>query len=203
MWKEGIKALEGDYENRRLPTDPQTFAEFLALMDPAAPQIGAANMLMQIIDNERVGPTISNMHWFRIPLPEADVELLCSDRPIDKPWGFDDPRAYIALPVAPRLLFLATHNEELAKAISECSHTKTVKLMNKTIVAQAREFVWGSNDSQLGFVSKHMGSAPERVIITPEQRAKAIAAATGRYTPPPASQKGTPCTRPPRYIYQP
>jgi hypothetical protein len=55
MWKAGIKALEADYENRRLPTDPQTFAEYFALTNPAAPQIGAANMLMQIIDNDRVG----------------------------------------------------------------------------------------------------------------------------------------------------
>jgi hypothetical protein len=46
MWKEGIKALEADYENRRLPTDPPTFAEYFALTNPAAPQIGAANMLM-------------------------------------------------------------------------------------------------------------------------------------------------------------
>jgi Protein of unknown function (DUF4238) len=182
MWTEGIKALEADYENRRLPTDPPTFAEYFALTNPAASQIGAANMLMQIIDNDRVGPTIFNMHWFRIPLPKANVELLCSDRPIDRPLGFDDPRAYIALPVAPRLLFLAAHNEELPNAISGWSHTEIVKRMNRTVVAQAREFVWGSNDNQLGFISKHMGSAPERDLLTPEQRAEAIAAATGQRT---------------------
>ena len=119
MWKEGIEALEADYENRRLPTDPQTFAEYFALMNPAAPQIGAANMLMQIIDNDRVGPTVFDMHWSRIPLPKASMELLCSDRPIDRPLGFDDRRAYIALPVAPRLLFLAAHNEGLARPYLE------------------------------------------------------------------------------------
>jgi hypothetical protein len=120
------------------------------------------------------------MHWFRIPLPKANVELLCSDRPIDRPVGFDDPRAYIALPVAPRLFFLAAHNEELAKTVSQWRHTETVKRMNKTVVAQAREFVWGSNDSQLCFVRKHMGTAPDRDLLTPEQRAEAIAAATGQ-----------------------
>ena len=184
MWKEGIKALEADYENRRLPTDPPTFAEYFALTNPAAPQIGAANMLMQIIDNDRVGPTIFNMHWSRIPLPDASVELLCSDRPIDRPLGFDNPRAYIALPVAPKLLFLAANSEEFPKALSRRSDTEIVKQMNRTIVTQAREFVWGSNDSQLGFVSKHMGSAPERDILTPDQRAEAIAAATGQRRTP-------------------
>ena len=180
MWKEGVKAQEADYENRRLPTDPQTFAEYSALMNPAASQIGAANMLMQIIDNEQVGTTVVNMHWSRIPLPKANVELLCSDRPVDKPLGFDDPRAYIAIPVAPRLLFVAAHNEWLEMAISGSNHTETVKWMNKTVVTQAREYVWGSDDTQLGFVSKHLGTAPEREIITPKQRAVAIAAAAGR-----------------------
>jgi hypothetical protein len=137
-------------------------------------------MLMQIIDNDRVGPTVFNMHWSSIPLPKANVELLCSDRPIDRPLGFNDRRAYIALPVAPRLLFLAAHNDELAKIISGSRHTEIVKRMNRTVVAQAREFVWGSNDSQLGFVSKHMGNAPERDLLTAEQRAEAIAAATGQ-----------------------
>ena len=137
-------------------------------------------MLMQIIDNDRVGPTVFKMHWCRIPLPKANVELLCSDRPLDRPLGFGHPQAYIALPIAPRMLFLAAHNEELAKAISGRSHTETVKRLNKTVVRQAREFVWGSDDSQLGFVRKHFGTAPERELITPEQRAEAIAAATGQ-----------------------
>lgn len=180
MLKEGIKALEADYENRRLPTDPETFAEYFALMDPAAPQIGAANMLMQIIDNDRVGPTIFNMHWSRVPLRKANVELLCTDRPIDKPLGLADPRAYISIPVAPRMLFLASHDAGLAKAIAGLNHTNVAKRMNKTVVTQAREFVWGSNDSQLPFIRKHMGSAPERDLLTAEQRAEAIAAVIGQ-----------------------
>lgn len=48
MWNEGMKALEADYEKRRLPTDPPTFAEYFALTSPAAAEISAANMLMQI-----------------------------------------------------------------------------------------------------------------------------------------------------------
>lgn len=179
MWKEGMRALEADYENRRLPSDPPTFAEYVALTNPAASEIGAANMLMQIIDNDHVGPAVFNMHWSRIELTSANVELLLSDRPIDRPLGLADPRAYIALPIAPRVLFLAANNVELARSISRGSQSETVKKMNKTVVSQAREFVWGSDDSQLHFVAKHMGSAPERELITPDQRAAALAAAIG------------------------
>jgi hypothetical protein len=45
---------------------------------------------------------------------------------------------------------------------------------------QAQEFVWGVDDSQLRFVQKYMGTTPERVIITAEQRQEAIDAARGR-----------------------
>ena len=143
---------------------------------------------MQVIDNDRVGPTIFQMHWSRIPLPKANVELLCSDRPIARPFGLDDPRAYIALPVAPRVLFLAANSKELADSISKRDHTETVKQMNRTVVTQAREFVWGSNDSQLCFIRKRIGTVPERDVITPEQRSAAIIAATGQ-----APQNGLAC----------
>src|SRR5262245_28110324 len=58
MWDVGIKALEENYAERRLPTDPATFPEYHAQTDPAAARIGASNMLTEIIDNKRVGPTI-------------------------------------------------------------------------------------------------------------------------------------------------
>ena len=182
MWDVGIKALEANYAERRRPTDPATFEEYFARTNPAAAQIGATNMIAEIIDNARVGPTIFNMHWSRIDLSRSNVTLLNSDRPIDRPLGLDDPRAYIALPIGPRTLFLASNDLTLADRVSRGDHTKAVKMMNKTVVGQAREFVWGMDDSQLPFVEKRMGTAPERVIITAEQRQAALDAAQGKST---------------------
>lgn len=178
MWKEGVKALEVDYGNRRLPTDPPTFAEYMSLTNSAAPHIGAANLLIHIIDNGQVGPTIFRMRWSRIPIPNANLELLYSDRPICRPLGLNDPMAYIALPVAPRLLFLATHREDVTRKISSMKHTMMAKEINKMTVTQAREFVWASDDIQLPFVCKHMGTASERDIMSPEQRTRLLAVAS-------------------------
>jgi hypothetical protein len=178
MWDVGIKALEANYAERRRPTDPAAFKEYFARTNPAAAQIGASNMIADIIDNMRVGPTIFNMNWSRIDLSRSNVTLLNSDRPIDQPIGLGDPRAYIALPIGPRMLFLASNDETLAGRVSRGDHTKAAKLMNKTVVSQAREFVWGVDDSQLPFVQKHFGT-PERIIITTEQRQEAIDAARG------------------------
>ena len=179
IWDEGLKALEANYTDRRKSTDPATFGEYLAQRRPAAAYIHAANLITEIIDNPRLGPTIMNMDWSRIDVSRSNVTLLSSDRPIDRPLGLSDPRAYIAFPIGPRTLFLASNNSTLAERISREKHTKLAKLMNKAVVSQAQEFVWGVDDFQLAFVQKYMGRIPEREIVTAKQHQEAIDAARG------------------------
>ena len=52
--------------------------------------------------------------------------------------------------------------------------------MNKVVVSQAQEFVWGMDDSQLTFVQRYMGTIPEREIVTAQQHQEALEAARGR-----------------------
>ena len=180
MWDVGIRALEENYASRRRPTDPPTFEEYYARTNPAAAQISATNMLAEIINNDRIGPTIFDMDWSRVDLRRSNLPLLFSDRPLDRPLGLGDRRAYIALPIAPYALFLASHDPDLSTSIAHGNHTEAVRKMNKTVVSQAREYVWGVDDSQLAFVKRHMGTAPQRPIITEEMRMRAIAAARGK-----------------------
>jgi hypothetical protein len=122
-----------------------------------------------------------NMHWSRIDVSRSNVTLLNSDRPIDKPLGLSDPRAYIAFPIGPKTLFLASNDATLADRISrEKNQTKLAKVMNKVVVSQAQEFVWGMDDSQLTFVQRYMGTIPEREFVTAKQHQEAIEAARGR-----------------------
>jgi hypothetical protein len=139
----------------------------------------ATNLITEIIDNPRLGPTI--MNWSRIDVSRSNVTLLNSDRPIDKPLGLSDARGYIAFPIGPKILFLASNDSTLADRISrEKNRTKLAKSMNKVVVSQAQEFVWGMNDSQLAFVQRHLGTIPEREIVTAKQHQEAIEAARGR-----------------------
>jgi len=179
MWAEGIKTLELNYAKQRRPDDPETFAEFYSKTDPAAAQISASNLLTEIIHNQRVGPDIMKMHWARIVLTRSRVPLLNSDRPLDRPLGLGDPRAYIAMPVSPTTIFLASNDATLAGRVGGGDHTKAAKLLNLTVVSRAREFVWGNDDQQLEFVRAHFGSAPVSPVISEEQRQQALAAARG------------------------
>jgi uncharacterized protein DUF4238 len=178
MWSEGTSALEEEWAARRGPNDERTFAEATASREPAAAAISAANMMADIIANSRAVPDIANMHWMRIDLSGSEVPLLTSDRPLVF-IALADPKAYMALPIGPHDLFVAARDDRFLKALAGGDPTAIARQMNKDVVSLARQFVWGVDDAQLDFVRTHIGSAPDRVIITDEQREETIAAARG------------------------
>jgi len=180
MWDEGIKALQADYVARRRTGDPETFEEFLPKHEPNAAQIGASNFLAEVIDNDRVGKTVFEMKWSHIDLSNSTHQLLTSDRPIDMPLGLADPKAYISLPVSPRILFVAAHNHDMADALRATKPTEVARKNNQRVIEQARKFVWGSTRSQLTFVQKHFGKLPDRELLTDQQRQEEIEAARGQ-----------------------
>ena len=179
MWDEGIKALQEDYAARRRAGDPATFEEFLAKHEPDAAQIGAANFLAEVIDNDKVGETIFGMKWSRIDLSRSKHQLLTSDRPIDMPLGLADPKAYISLPVTPTILFVAEHSQDIADALRKANPTDLVKKNNERVIQQARKYVWGATDLQLTFVQKNFGKLPDRELLTDQQKQQAVEAARG------------------------
>jgi hypothetical protein len=134
-------------------------------------------MLREIIDNPRVGPTIFDMKWSRASLAASRISLLTSDRPLDMPHGLGEKNAYIALPIGPKMLFIAAHDDAYEKHVASADPTEVVKDVNQAVVHQAREFVWGIDDSQHRFVSNRMSKAPDRLIISDAQRQQAIDAA--------------------------
>lgn len=103
---------------------------------------------------------------------------MTSDRPIVMPLGLGDPDCYIALPISPSKLFIAAHNDRF-KQLKPGQETTVVKAINKAVVVQAAEFVWAVDDKQLAFVRKHMGTAGERPIMSPEAQKAVIDAARG------------------------
>jgi hypothetical protein len=148
-----------------------------AQTEPDIPQKAALNLLTEIIDNDRVGPIICDMHWGLVSLKDSELSLLTSDRPLVWPKGLASPDAYIALPLGPKSLFVAVHDEAYLAPFISTDPLKVVKQVNRVVVECAREFVWGCDDSQYRFVCNRMSSLPDRHILTEEQRQRAIDAA--------------------------
>ncbi|KQZ01114.1 hypothetical protein ASD45_09760 [Pseudolabrys sp. Root1462] len=204
MYGEATRSLQADYAARRIPGAPETYEEFMSKTDPAAPYIGTARMLQDIIDNNRVGPTVFGMQWSRLNLSRSKVPLLTSDRPLEMPKGLGQRDAYIALPIGPYDMFLAAHDAGIGRAAGEANPTELVKKINRTTVQRARLYVWGVDDHQLPFVQKHFGKLPDREILTPKQVQQALnAAKDSRAVPervdttPPASVSSLPASTAP------
>ena len=179
MWGEGVDGLAAKYLETRDPDGPATIQEFVAQALPAAAATDAAAMMVDIIDNDRVCPTIFDMRWIVADLPKSKYELLTSDRPLVRSRGLDDPQAFIALPISPRKLWIASHSDYFARNLRNMDQTAVAREANKTVVSQAREFVWGTDARQLSFVRKYMATAPEHILLTAQQEEEALAAARG------------------------
>ena len=82
--------------------------------------------------------------------------------------------------MSPSVLFVAARDQGFAASVPRSKHTDVVKMLNKAVVSQARKFVWATDDSQLEFV-RHIGKAPDRTIITKEQKEASLAAARGEF----------------------
>ncbi|WP_316194120.1 DUF4238 domain-containing protein [Bradyrhizobium sp. SZCCHNRI3052] len=179
VFEGAIEALERHYDEVRGPNDPATFAEAYAQSNPAAAEIHATNMIAELIDNDRLGPTIFEMQWAVLDMTRAKFSVLTSDRPLYMPLPLGRPDAYILLPISPTKYFIAARQRATIEALKKLNPTKVVREVNTAIVQQAREFVWGRDDSQRGFVEKHFAKLPERELLTEAQMKEAIDAARG------------------------
>ena len=178
LWREATAALDVDWAARRRPTESRTLAEATAEQMPGAAEISAANILSDIIGNNRAVPDIVGMNWGCIDLRGSTIPLLTSDRPVVF-VALSDPNAYIALPVGPHKLFVAAFDDRFARLAPGADPTKVAWHMNKDIVSQARQFVWGTDDTQIDFVRTYIGALPDRVILSKDQQEQALAAARG------------------------
>jgi hypothetical protein len=116
------------------------------------------------------------MRWARISVSDARFTLLTSDQPLDIPLNLADKSAYIALPLSPTALFVASNNSSLLDALARHDPSKLVRMMNMAMVTRARDYVWSVDDSQLAFVKHHFGAAPATAQLSDSPRQDALAA---------------------------
>jgi hypothetical protein len=177
----GARELRSRYANRR--SDPKTFADYVTKANPQAPALAAANYLQNAMKGEAIADAINKMRWARIAVPRSRFSLLTSDSPLDMPLSLSDKNAYIALPLSPKALFIATNNSSLLESLTRQDHSKIVRMLNLATVTQARDYVWAADDSQYTFVKNHFGSAPVKALLSDRARQTALAALENRSGP--------------------
>ncbi|GAA0005538.1 DUF4238 domain-containing protein [Bradyrhizobium diazoefficiens] len=166
LWAEGINSIRENYDAQRQPGDPATFDEFLAKTDPHAPALAASNFLQQMMNSEPVANGIMDLKWGRVNFPHSRHTLLTSDRPLGMPYGLGMQESYIVLPIGPRMIFTATNEPLKLSGLSPARQTAMVREINECTVRQARQYVWGVDDSALSFVTKYICTQPDRRLIS-------------------------------------
>ncbi|HEY8094899.1 MAG TPA: DUF4238 domain-containing protein [Methylobacter sp.] len=151
------------YQLKRTNDDPETFEEFVQ----NAIDIGffeQATMLL-IQDTIRIPTTInliSKFYWSVFTFNDYNHRLLTSDRPIVMSNGLGQSDGYIALPLAPRTLFLAARTAEITRKI--LANPRLAEKTNEAVTCQAHQYVYGTDDAQLVFVEKRI--AQEKTSIS-------------------------------------
>jgi len=148
---------EEKYQQLRGPNDPATFEEYVAqrTFHPAGRM--SAFALQKIIDSPTMGGHLNQMRWSVVTFKNERHTLLTSDRPIIMTNGIVGPNDHLALPIGPRMLFLATNNIQTENMIRTIDPRILMAQVNHRVASQARKYVYGCDNRQLRFVENRLG----------------------------------------------
>jgi Protein of unknown function (DUF4238) len=159
--EEALRDFGVRYSERRRPTAPETFEEYVALIKRSNPEGRAGALLLaNVIDSELVGNHLNKMHWFVVEIVNRRFPLLTSDRPVIKSNGLLNPNSYIALPIGPFHLFVAVNTPAMENGLRQIHPNELVRGVNSQVAMQAHTYVYGVDDRHLDFVSKRLRQRP-------------------------------------------
>jgi hypothetical protein len=146
--------LRANYPSLRGPNDPEQYED----SGPDEGHLARTTVwtLQTLMDSKHLGEHLNRMAWVVAPL-QSSYSLLTSDRPLVMTNGISGPGKHLGMPIGPRLLFIAADDLAEGQQLARQDHNELTKLMNDSVVRQARKFVWGLDDSQLRFVEKRLG----------------------------------------------
>lgn len=160
-WSKTDDELEAQYRLSRQPDDPETYSDYLASMPISEIERHQFDIFYSLVDHVSVGGKINEMHWRVLQSPEHAPRYLTSDRPIIRTNGLSQNGGHLALPIGPRLLFIASHDIELLERVRNADQVALVKECNRQIVEGATRFVYGIDASQLRFIQNRFGRTPQ------------------------------------------
>lgn len=153
-WNAIDPEFEAKYATLRKDHHPPTLVEFTASLGPEAGAKIQLRFIHKLLDNERIGQKINEMHWQVIDVSQARHTLLTSDWPADLVMA----RGMVSLPLSPTLLFYAATEIGHVQQIVGTDPNRLVQLSNTIVTTRARRFVYGHDRSQEAFVKRLMSS---------------------------------------------
>jgi hypothetical protein len=161
-----FQEVRDNYENFRRPSDPQTFDEYITLNGANSQAKAFAMLLQSMVDSENVGAYLNGMRWNVLTIERPPHPLLTSDRPVITSNGIKYDDSYIIVPLSPTALFVAVNTLQQEQRIRSMPVTDFVQKVNDVVCTQAQQYVYGTDDRQLRFVSNRLGRGVPQFIAS-------------------------------------
>ena len=145
----------------RKPDEPATFAEYEALHGMQDMARVHGRLLMDLMQDSRMGRLIFGMHWGVLKFKNYKYNLLTSDRPVvSNVFRLSAHR--LCMPISPEMIWVACATTQAEEEFRRINLVDVMVAMNDVIVRQAQTHVWGTKDaSQLRFVRNRMGQGAQ------------------------------------------
>lgn len=154
--------VHAEYEKTKRPYDPDTYAEYPAINAPATLEQEPFYALRDVIQNKELDQYIVSMCWNVLEI--SNGSFLLSDEPLLMSNGIKFWNGYIALPISPTKLFLATNNAATYLQIKGLAGSLPHKV-NMQIVEGAKVFVAARDTDHEAFIQTHFGKNPRKSVI--------------------------------------
>jgi hypothetical protein len=145
-----------EYEAVRGADDPPTLVEWVEQKAPEILSNFGKQILPGIITHQTTVDAIIRMHWWTIGIADGFPDLLTCDRPVFMSHGVMDDRCFIALPLSPRFVFIATRSQSTFDRVMSHGIKAVTKSINESMVMQAEKYVYGAHDRHLQFVKNRL-----------------------------------------------
>jgi hypothetical protein len=145
------------YEKTRKPDEPATFAEYEALHATQDMARVHGKLLMDLMQDSRMGRLIFGMHWGVLNFKNCEYNLLTSDRPVVSNI-FRLSAHHLCMPMSPEMIWVACATTQAEEEFRRINLLDVMLAVNDVIVRQAQAYVWGTKDaSQLRYVRNRLG----------------------------------------------
>lgn len=116
-------------------------------------EVGWARLFEMATDYPQTGAMLNQMHWSIATIGNPEHHLLTSDHPLVKTDGIKHPEGYVITPVGPTQVFIAVNSAEMAGRIAKTDPRYLVPKLNDTMVRQAVDYVYDTDERQRCFVN--------------------------------------------------
>lgn len=154
--RQSLLADPEEYEAVRGTDDPPTLVEWVEQKAPEILSNFGKQILPGIITHQPTGDAIIHMRWWTVDIADGFPDLLTCDRPVYMSHGIMDERCFIALPLSPRFVFIATRSQSTFDRVMSHGMKAVTKSINETMATQAEKYVYSANERHLRFVENRL-----------------------------------------------